>query len=360
MPGEDTSGPAGIGARLRAGRERLGLTLLQAAEKLHLTAGAVEALEQDRFAELGAAVFVRGHIRRYAELVHESVPQLLELFTAAAGSLPAPDLRRVPKAIDSDVPPTGGLLLPGLGLVVGVGLVGVIWWGAHGFSGQGGRLAPTQAQPLAAEAPAPASVVAAGTESAASTAAVPITAATTAGTHAANAAAGAAPGAAPAAAIPASARTARPAAATATAAVSARPAPGSTPVRAATTPDAAGLTELTLRFAQDSWAEVYDANGERQLYDLVTGPSERALRALAPLRVVLGNAAAVTLAVDGRELTVPGRVTAGRPAQFLVDNAGHVQRTRLPAQAPVLTPAAVRMPADANAPAATATDAVNH
>ena len=310
MAEADTSRPAGIGARLRAGRERLGLTLLQAAEKLHLAPDAVDALEQERFDELGAAVFVRGHIRRYAELVHESVPQLLDQLTEAARALPAPDLRRMPRVADPDVRPASALLLPGVAVFAGVGLVGIIWWGAHGFSGQpGAHLAPAQAQPLAAaaEISAPASTP----ETANSVAAV----------------------------------RSRPAGTPASLRSMPRPGPAGS---VAPAPQAAGLTELTLRFNGDSWAEVYDAHGDKLLYDLVSAASERSIRALAPLRVVLGNAAAVTLAVDGRAIALPGHTLPGHALQFLLDRAGRAQRVRLPAAAPA-GPAAAAAPHPADA-----------
>ena len=58
-----------IGERLRAGRERSGLSIPAAAEKLHLDPKVIEALEADRFAEVGASVYVRGHLKRYADFV---------------------------------------------------------------------------------------------------------------------------------------------------------------------------------------------------------------------------------------------------------------------------------------------------
>ena len=42
----------------------------------------VEALDADDFAALGAPVYVRGHLRRYAELVGESATELLERYVA--------------------------------------------------------------------------------------------------------------------------------------------------------------------------------------------------------------------------------------------------------------------------------------
>jgi len=85
----------GTGARLRDAREKQGLTLAQAAASLHLDPSTLEALEAEDFAALGADVYVRGHLRRYAELIGESPAQLQELY---ARSVPAahPDLTRIP------------------------------------------------------------------------------------------------------------------------------------------------------------------------------------------------------------------------------------------------------------------------
>ena len=60
-----------IGQQLRAARERMGLGVSQAAEQLHVDENVINALETGRFQQLGAPVFVRGHLRHYAELVGE-------------------------------------------------------------------------------------------------------------------------------------------------------------------------------------------------------------------------------------------------------------------------------------------------
>ena len=76
--------PRSIGERLRAGRERAGLSVAAAAEKLHLDPKVIEALEADRFAELGASVYVRGHLRRYADFVGEPGVELVNAYSARA------------------------------------------------------------------------------------------------------------------------------------------------------------------------------------------------------------------------------------------------------------------------------------
>ncbi len=54
---------------MRAAREAGGLSIEDVAERLRLNAALVLAMEQDRFALLGAPVFARGHLRNYALLV---------------------------------------------------------------------------------------------------------------------------------------------------------------------------------------------------------------------------------------------------------------------------------------------------
>ena len=62
---------AAIGQRLREARERLGMSREAVLEKLHCTPEVLEALEQGQFDRLGAPVFVRGPLRRYADLLGE-------------------------------------------------------------------------------------------------------------------------------------------------------------------------------------------------------------------------------------------------------------------------------------------------
>jgi cytoskeleton protein RodZ len=61
--------PASPGARLKRAREARGLTPQQAAEQLTLDISVVTALEANDFVALGAPVFAKGHLRRYAALL---------------------------------------------------------------------------------------------------------------------------------------------------------------------------------------------------------------------------------------------------------------------------------------------------
>ena len=118
---------SGIGARLQAGRERADLSLAQAAELLHVDPNVIHALEVENFGELGAAVYARGHLRHYAELVQESAPELLGLYAASVHAAPLPDLTRMPHAKQMN-PLRGAVVMTGVAVVIGIGLIGSIRW----------------------------------------------------------------------------------------------------------------------------------------------------------------------------------------------------------------------------------------
>ena len=274
--------PRSIGERLRAGRERAGLSVAAAAEKLHLDIKVIEALEADRFAELGASVYVRGHLRRYADFVGEPGAELVSSYTAREARPPPPDLTQIPQAERRADPRR--LVTPVVGLASAAVLLLAIWWvlsGSHRNSD-----APVESSA------APAAVVAA-----------PV--------------------------LPASPAVQPPPAETP------KPAPGATvvatvqPKRDASTETApVRETRLKLELTNDSWVEIYDARGERLFYDVASAGSVQSVSGRGPLRVVLGNAAGVTVEVDGRAREVPGNALDGEGARFVVNRGGSLTRAR--------------------------------
>jgi cytoskeleton protein RodZ len=249
----------GIGARLRVARERAGLSVLEIAERLHVDTRVLEALEAEQFGALDADVYVRGHLRRYAEALGESPAQLQELYVAGARA-PQPDLTRIPHAPAPRH--SSPLMLAALLLVVGVALTGMLWWALS--------LQSQSARPVAATLSAEATEAAAPTS----------------------------PGGAVATPGP---REGAPAAASA---------------------GGAGESHLALKFSATSWVEVSDAGGRRLLEGLIDAGTERALSGSAPLRVILGNAPAVRLQVNGRPVPLAGLVHRDGSAHLLIDEAG--------------------------------------
>ena len=80
------SGSDTPGGMLRAERERRGYSVQYAAEDLHLDVWVIEALEANRFAALGAPVYAKGHLRRYAMLLGLAPATVLERYEALSGT----------------------------------------------------------------------------------------------------------------------------------------------------------------------------------------------------------------------------------------------------------------------------------
>lgn len=90
-----------IGKQLRAARERMGLGVAQAAEQLHVDEKVIDAIETGKFQALGPPVYVRGHLRHYADLVGE--PSASGRYESL--SLAPPDLRAGPQLPAMQQPP---------------------------------------------------------------------------------------------------------------------------------------------------------------------------------------------------------------------------------------------------------------
>jgi cytoskeleton protein RodZ len=124
-PDAGGAGQCGIGVRLRAARERAGLTLAQAAEKLHVDPKSLVAIEAEDFDTFGAPVFARGHIRRYSELVGETSDELVVLYNETTrAALPIPT--RLPSA--DPLADLRRFAVPALFALIGLVLLGVVWW----------------------------------------------------------------------------------------------------------------------------------------------------------------------------------------------------------------------------------------
>jgi cytoskeleton protein RodZ len=254
----------GIGARLRSARERRRLTILQAAERLHVDPDILEALEAEDFAALGAPVYVKGHLRHYAELVGESTEALFELYSQGV-RVPPPDLTRVPKPIADDA---GRLVAPAVIVVIGFAVAGTVWWGLS-LSHRQWIVTPSRPVPIILPATTPVEHEQPVALTTAGAGARPVRATTLAA-------------ALPAAVIP------------------------------------HGEINAIFTYSADSWTEVYDATGRRLLYGLSSGPATRKLEGVPPLSVMLGDANDVTIEVGGRAASILRFVRSDHTARFLI------------------------------------------
>lgn len=253
-----------IGQQLTRYREAAGLTTASAAARLHCDESILISLEADQFAQIGARVFVQGHLRRYAELLGAPTAELMAEWSAEGSRLGTPDLTQIPRmpvrTVDSQV---WGRRLGVLAAAVVIGVAA--WWILQGAGvATTSSVAPTE-----------------------STAAVATSAV-----------------AAPVAATPAAATTA-----VATTVV--------------VTPSAAapGRVSVAIRVRADCWVEIYDAAGQKLYFDNVRGGSLARAAGEGPLRILLGRADVASLEVAGRVVTIPAGFVRNATAYFTVDSA---------------------------------------
>ena len=79
------------GERLANARREQQITVLEVAKELHLDEPKVRALEQNKFDILGAPVFAKGHLRKYAALVGVNMDDVLQdyyMLTRTSGMPP--------------------------------------------------------------------------------------------------------------------------------------------------------------------------------------------------------------------------------------------------------------------------------
>ena len=251
------------GELLREERIRRRLSVQQAAEELHLDVPIIEAIEADDFQVLGAPVYAKGHLRKYAMLLdlapdvviarYQSLGDVPDVPTPIPSSATAPRPRN---RISLKVPAPVILLL--LVLLLGVlGLWVMDWWAS--------RTPKTLPE------------------------------VSTAAENARPAEGGEAPVAAPATRLPAA------------------KAPAGLPV----------FVTMRLQFESESWAEVYDAEGRRLMFDMGRPGQVRTLAGVPPLDVLLGAAAAVDVQVNDARITVP-RQPGKNSTRFVVEANGTV------------------------------------
>lgn len=281
--------PGGPGDSLRRAREARGLKVEEAARALHLDTWIIEALEADDFEAIGAPVFAKGHLRQYGSMLGLATDDLMIAYYRVRGRHDAP-----PPPITATMarPEEGRGMFYIAAVVVAVVIVALavlLWFVA-------GR-APVQITSSSTGAPvadaAPVAAVAAEPQ----LDTTPDRGAT-----------------------PAS--SAAPAVADETTPESPAVAAGATDTVTAPLADSApqppAPVRLEMRFGGESWVEVYDADGERLLYNMVGAGRTRRVEGRPPLEVYLGRSDGVTLAVDGEAFTIPASSVRGNTARFQV------------------------------------------
>jgi cytoskeleton protein RodZ len=264
--------PSSPGARLRREREAQGISHQQAAESLNLDTMVLAHLEANDFATLGAPVFVKGHLRRYTTMLGLDQDEIVSLYEHSTQQLGEPSL--VPKSRLEMAPVRGKPRWP---WVVG---------GAASFFLASALVAYLSEHGLPWIDTAPDESAAAVLQQA-----------------------------------PATTTQASPAAASTPAIAG----PAESPPDTAAGALQPGQVSLRVKFAADSWIEVFDGTGKAVLYDLGKAGTERTLTATAPLSVTIGDAAAVAVTVNGRVLPVLPRAQGQAVTRFSIGPDGSLR-----------------------------------
>ncbi len=280
------------GERLAAARRDQDITLADIARELHLDEVKVQALEQNQFDVLGAPVFAKGHLRKYAELVGIPSGEVLGDYYALNRSAGAPPVVGAPRKQSRDVD-LGRWVVP-IAIVLILTLA-VGWWLRNGSplpSFGSGEQASEDAPRI--ETLPQAALPAGTTESAAG---LPLD-----DQAAANAVASVAT-----TAIDDSAESLS---------SDSNPQPATVAGNDVIADD--GQVSVTLAFSGDCWTEVTDADGARLFFNLGRDGNRVAVRGEPPLRVLLGNYGNVAITVNDSQFSIPMSARRGQTARFSI------------------------------------------
>ena len=249
------------GEMLREARIKAEMSVEQIAKELNLDVSKIEALEASKFVELGAPVYVKGYLRKYARLVLMPELDLLKRYDVFEGA--APDVVPVPvthNLIQEQRPlvPRWGWIL--IWLAVGLAIAASLL----NLRGSKNEVVTVVTQSQA------------GSPESATQITSPLETLPT------------------------------------------KPSAESTQAAATSLP-------VKFRFTENSWLEVKDAQGQQIIYENVLAGESRSISAVPPLQVTLGSVSAVTVEVNAKSVAIPAERVNQNVAHFVLNAAGLIE-----------------------------------
>jgi cytoskeleton protein RodZ len=275
----DTEGPV-AGERLAEARREQQISVVEIAKELHLDEFKVRALERNEFDILGAPVFAKGHLKKYAQLVGVDPDDVLTDYYQLTRSLETTPVISVRTRPRQELTPGPWIAV----IVVVIIAVTAYWW----FTSR-----PLTEEPeVQQEASLP------GDQE--STPEVVV--------------------------LPEAEETASDAPAAAAEVVEETPEPvvEETPepvVEASPQTVEEGQLLLLVTYSGDCWTEITDASGRRLLFALGKDGRTVELSGAEPFNVLLGNPGNVSLQVNGEEYALPPTNRPDRPMRLTISGS---------------------------------------
>ncbi len=293
---EGAAGPIG-GERLAEARRARAISVREIAKEMHLDEPKVRALEENSFDVLGAPVFAKGHLRKYAELLGVPIDDVITDYYLLNRSAGAPPVVGPPRKVRSEIS-----IGPWVGVVVAVVVVVMVaaatwWWFSQEPATGAVTVEPAILAPFGSERqdePAPdvddssSPVDDAGPAESSAEAEL-------------------------------SSLVDDPQVAD----IEAAPEPEPDLQLGEEVPDdenilAGSNVDLELSYAGDCWTEVTDATGRRLYFDLGTDGRRVTLNGVEPLGVLLGNSSNVSIRVNGFDYRIPAANRRGNTARLKI------------------------------------------
>ena len=278
-PQDERRGPQ-AGERLAEARRRQQISVLEIAKELHLDEPKVRALEQNDFDVLGAPVFAKGHMRKYAQLVGVDFDDVLADYyhlNRSAGMPPVVLERRKRSRNFSPGPWIAGIII----VLIALSAYWLLAASPVSSVENTGSDVPGESSP---------SMFVDATTSRATESLPPVVADSSASSAAGQ----------PLATAPIGDDVA---------AQEIAAGPSRLPV-------AADQVHLVVTFSADCWTEISDADGRRLYFEMGRSGDTVEVSGVAPLSVLFGNADAVSLRVNGADYSIATAERRGQTVQL--------------------------------------------
>ncbi|MEM7283136.1 MAG: RodZ domain-containing protein [Pseudomonadota bacterium] len=271
--------PVSAGQLLANARRQEQRSVQDVAHELHLDEWIVEALESDDYGAIGAPVFVKGHMRKYAELMEVAQDDVIAAYYRSEKAPATPPLVAA-SASRRKLPVVSSGMMLVIVAVIAIALL-LVWW----FR----RDEPTvpELTETVSLSPEPATTIPAAQPDLDTVDSEPEESQNQV--------------------IENTADDTQTVATTPTAVVD-------PPVQVSD-----GEVVFDMSFSEDSWVEIRDGSGRRLFFGMAQSGSSPSVSGVPPLDVLIGNTSGVTLAVNGERYRIPSSSRRGRTARFQVE-----------------------------------------